>query len=655
MALKLFPNVNALVLDRHTDIDPNSLVGLTKTHTAPLLLSISDCSTQLPNTFFCSPSLQKLVYLDISGLPGSISPLLQPSLLPDLRILKLRGREIDDATLHDLATLFRLRLWSLDLTQNRIKDDALQILAQTCFPTISLRSDSHFRVEGKLLPVKYGTESHGPFVFIEESDSSGSFTSPDRYFMDAPTYDAQPYISRHHRQIFRADGRATARLDSVDGATRILSHQSTTYDAEDSYRTSHGLTHLALSYNRTSMDGIARLLRTSNGQLEHFACDLMHLLPPDTSGTKLWPKSAHLYGAIGAAHVFRPVFSSNLRALRIHHSFVTNIPKLEVDGFSSLAKLHLAETSIRFRADHAYPQAFVPDMNPRLSSLTLTCVPRRSAGPLIERLINFLKLLSIQERSIEDLSVETSSSWRWPGMLTGLRQLRLEFEPDAMDEGFSTSDDLDAEELMNSGEMGFSFFEEERRTRPATEAKPRFAKISPAQYCSTTYRLYSIDTKATESYQDNDEFVTYQGEWNGDGFEIPVWVGSSHPHRNPIVGEYRRLVMQHGMRYGVGPTTPGQVLAGAPDRSYIFHTAWCAAIMPQELRPPALQDLTGMKDVLSALKNHRAAGRVKYENTMKKNATLRIPLGDPHFYWTGRLEASTEQPLAQARPSQYWR
>ena len=99
-------------------------------------------------------------------------------------------------------------------------------------------------------------------------------------------------------------------------------------------------------------------------------------------------------------------------------------------------------------------------------------------------------------------------------MLTGLRQLRLEFEPDAMDEGFSTSDDLDAEELMNSGEMGFSFFEEERRTRPATEAKPRFAKISPAQYCSTTYRLYSIDTKATESYQDNDEFVTYQGEWN---------------------------------------------------------------------------------------------------------------------------------------------
>lgn len=644
-----------MVLDRHTEIDPNSLVGLTKTHTAPLLLSISGCSTQLPNTFFCSPSLQKLVYLDISGLPGSVSPLLQPSLLPDLRILSLRRREIDDVALHELATLYRLRLWSLDLTQNRITDEALQVLAQTCFPTVSLRSDSHFQVEGKLRPAKYGTESHGPFVFIEESDSSGSFAGPDRYFLDAPTYDAQPYISPHHRQIFRADGRATPRLNSVDGATKILSHQSTTYDAEDSYRTSHGLTHLALSYNRTSMDGIARFLRTSNGQLDHFACDLMHLLPPGSSGTKFWPKSAHLYGAIGAPHVFRPVFSSNLRSLRIHHSFVTNVPKLEVDGFSSLSKLYLAETSIRFRTDQAYPQAFVPDMNPRLSSLTLTCVPRRSSGPLIERLINFLKLLSTQERSIADLSVDASSSWRWPGMLKGLRQLRLEFEPDAMDEGFSTSDDLDAEELMNSGEMGFSFFEDERRTRPATEAKSRFAKDSNAQCYSGTYKLGSIDTEMAERYRDNEEFVTYQGEWNGEGFEIPVWVGSAHSHRNPIVGEYRRLVMQHGMRDGVGPATPGQLLAGAPDRSYIFHTAWCAAIMPQELRSPALPDLTGMKDVLSALKNHRATGRVNYERTLRENATLRVPLGDPHFFWTGRLEASTEQPLAQAKPSQYWR
>jgi hypothetical protein len=240
-------------------------------------------------------------------------------------------------------------------------------------------------------------------------------------------------------------------------------------------------------------------------------------------------------------------------------------------------------------------------------------------------------------------------------MLKGLRQLRLEFEPDAMDEGFSTSDDLDAEELMNSGEMGFSFFEDERRTRPATEAKSRFAKDSNAQCYSGTYKLGSIDTEMAERYRDNEEFVTYQGEWNGEGFEIPVWVGSAHSHRNPIVGEYRRLVMQHGMRDGVGPATPGQLLAGAPDRSYIFHTAWCAAIMPQELRSPALPDLTGMKDVLSALKNHRATGRVNYERTLRENATLRVPLGDPHFFWTGRLEASTEQPLAQAKPSQYWR
>lgn len=655
LALKLLPKVNSLVLDRHTEIDPNSLVSLTKTHTSPLLLSISDCSTQLPSTFFSSPSLQKLVYLDISGLPGSISSLKQPSLLPDLRILKLRAREIDDATLHDFAALYRLRLWSLDLTENRITDSGLLGLLQTCFPSTSLRSNSHFQVEGRLLPATCGTDSYGPFVFIDESESSASFTSPERYFMDAPTYDAQPYFLHQQRQIFRADGRATTRLDSVDGATRILSHQSTTYDAEDSYRTSRGLTHLALSYNRTSIDGISRLLRTSNGQLENFACDSLHLLPPGSPGMNRWPKSAQLFGAIGAAHVFRPVFSSNLRSLRIHHSFVTHIPKLEVDGFSSLAKLYLAETAIRFRADQAFPQAFVPDMNPRLSSLTLTCIPRRSSGPVIDRLINFLKLLSIQERSIADVSTAASSSWRWPGMLKGLRHLRLEFEPDVMDEGFSTSDDLDAEELMNSGETGFSFFEEEKRNRPTAEAKPRFAEHRQEHYSSSTYNSSSSDTTTTQIGRDQEEFVTYRGEWNGDSFEIPVWVGTAHPHRNPIVDEYRQLVMQHGLKDGVGPATPGQVLAGAPDRSYIFHTAWCVAIMPQELRSPALPDLTGMKDVLGALKSYRAAGRVKYNSTMKKNATLRVPLGDPHFFWTGRLEASTEQPLAQSRPAQYWR
>ncbi|KAM3449432.1 hypothetical protein MY3296_006897 [Beauveria thailandica] len=649
MALKLLPRVNALLLDHHTEIDPNSLVSLTKTHSSPLLLSISHCSTQLPGTFFTSSSLQKLVYLDVSHLPGSVAPLLQPLLLPDLRILKLAGRELDDATLIGLAELYRLRLWSLDLSHNRLTDCILPILAERCFPPSSLRSPDHFQVEGKLSASNHGTVTYGAFEFIEESQFSGSFSSPGRYYINAPTYDAQPYLLHGQRQVFRSDGRGTLRLDSADGATRILSHQTTHYDVEDTYRNSRGITHLDISYNQISGSGVEKLLRISNGQIEHFACDAMPLVPPRSPAQQLWPSDTSLHGIVGLAHVFRPVYSCNLRSLRIHHSLVTNIPTLTADGLSSLARLHLAETSILFRIDKAYPQRYVPDMNPRLYSLTLTCVPRRSSGPLIKRLLGFLKLLSLQERHISDASHSgQAASWHWPGMLKGLRHLRLEFGPDCPGKDTTAAEDVDARYLMSSGERGFSFFEgESHDSTRSSDAKSRVARRLRSDSASATDISAGPDKELEKVKRDNAEFIHYQDEWNGCGFELQVWAGPAHPHSNPIINDYRRLVLSHrNLCASVGPASPAQVLAGVPERSYIFHTAWRAALMPPgELATPAPQDLAGMRDVLDALKQHRAAGRSWYQDLQhsQKHSTLGVPLGAPHFYWTGSLEVSTKQ------------
>ncbi|KAJ3493739.1 hypothetical protein NLG97_g4544 [Lecanicillium saksenae] len=649
MALKLLPQVNALLLDHHTEIDPNSLISLTKTHSSPLLLSISHCSTQLPVTFFTSSSLQKLVYLDVSNLPGSVAPLIQPSLLPDLRILKLAGRELDDATLLGLVDLYRLRLWSLDLSNNRLTDCILQTLVERCFPVASLRSSVHFQVEGRLAGTERGSLSYGPFEFIEESEFSGTFCSPDRYHLDAPTYNAQPYFLHGQRQVFRSDGRAGLRSDSADGATRMLSHQSTNYDTEDTYRNSSGITHLDISYNNISAIGVERLLRISNGQIEQFACDSMPLVPPRSPALEFWASNTSLHGIVGLTHAFRPVYSPNLRSLRIHHSFVTNIPSLVADGLSSFARLYLAETSIRFRTDEAYPQRFVPDMNPRLHSLTLTCVPRRSSGPLIERLVHFLKLLSIQERSIADANQSSqATSWRWPGMLSGIRHLRLEFEPDTLGKDTTTAEDVDAEQLMNSGERGFSFFEDENHysRRTPTEPKSGAARSLNTGGTSTIAASAADDDDLQKTVRDNAEFFIHNDEWNGRSFKLQVWAGSVQPHRNLVVNEYRRLVTNHKtLRHGLGPVSPAQVLAGVPEKTYIFHTAWRAAIMPPgELASPAPQDLTGMQDVLGALKKHRITGRELYQDLQRKreNATLRVPLGAPHFFWTGSLEVSTK-------------
>lgn len=659
-ALALFQNVTSVLLDDHTDLDPGLLIvparNSTVTANHPLMLSISGCPFQLPNTFFNSPSLQSLVYLDVSTVPGSILPLIQPALLPELRILKVRNREIDNQTLIALVSLFRLRLWSLDISGNKVSDDVVDTLRVKCFPVTQLRSDAYSRVEGKLAHEDRGTPQHGPFIFLEESEWSGSFNHPERYFVDAPMYMAQPDQGPQEYQAFRSSARGLPRRDTPEAASTALS-EGTTSTVED-FRHSRGTTHLHLSNNLISATGIEKLVRISNGQLDELSCDYMPLLPHSTGHSRFWPKGASLHGILGAAHVFRPVLSSNLRVLRIHHSLVTNIPTLELEGLSTLARLHIVENIILPRVMMAYPQTYVPDMNPRLSSLTLTHIPRRSSGPLISKLISFLKLLSVHERSVQVVR-EEMSSWRAPGLLQGLRHLRLEFEPDPLQDGFSALEDLDAEGMMNSGDRGFSFFEDEREGKGVQQVEAKRTAATARDSGHSSVDDGDVDRNPPQSVRDDEDFLTISERWNGTAFSIPVWVGKS-PAPCPVLDDYRKLVLERGCRDGVGPVTPAQVRAGAPDKSYVFHTAWCLAIMPlvsadRSITPPSTASLSGMRDVLDDLREYRLSGRAKYEKMKNESAPTTVTLGEPHYFWTGRLEVSREDPAARTRPSQYWR
>ena len=640
------------MIDGHVDLDPRFLaLSTADDNTCPLLLlSIAYCPYQLPSTFFNSPSLQGLVYLDISEVPGSILPLIQPALLPSLRILKIRGREIDNATLAALVSLYRLRLWSLDISDNRISDHVIDMLTSHCFPVTQLRSSAHFRVEGRLILEERGTPQYGPFITVEESEWSGTFDHPERYFADSPMYQVRPDQGFQEHQTFRSDGLEPVRQDTADAASAVLSEGE--MGVED-LRASRGLTHLHLSNTNISAVGLEKLVRQSNGQIEELSCDSTPLLPPCTDYPNAWPTSASLHGILGAAHVFRPVFSSNLRVLRIHHSLITRIPTLDLDGLSTLARIHIAENAIRQRVDGAFPQSFVPDMNPRLTSLTLTCIPRRSSGPLVDRLLRFLRLLSSQERAMQDIMTTAASSWRGPGMLKGLRHLRLEFEPDPMGEGFSAAEDLDAAEFMNSGNPGFSFFGDEwtAKTDVAAEARSRsgMRDVGNSSAGDDGHRDDSL-----HSDRDGEEYVTYHGEWNGKSFSLPVWVGSV-PAPAPVLADYRELVLQNCIRDGVGPATPAQILAGAPAKSYVFHTAWRMAVMPRTVSAPPKSELAGMRDVLGELKKFRLEGRARHAGLRRRDGDRPTMLGEPHWFWTGRLEVAVEEPAARARPSQYWR
>jgi hypothetical protein len=217
----------------------------------------------------------------------------------------------------------------------------------------------------------------------------------------------------------------------------------------------------------------------------------------------------------------------------------------------------------------------------------------------------------------------------------------LEFDSDEIDDDFSSSIHLDAGKLMSSGDTGFSFFQERIDPQSSAEGTSPDVKMANA----------SKDEGGgcfSEMNRDNDEFVTYHGQWNGETFSVPVWIGRPAPQHCSVINDYRSLVTDQGLRLGVGPAGPDQVAAGAPKDSYIFHTAWCAAIMPKRLVPPNHSEVAAMYDVLLELKKYRAAGRAKYMALMAQNSSQPIPLGPPHYFWTGHLEVSTEYTTPKA-------
>ncbi|KAL2155572.1 hypothetical protein VTH82DRAFT_314 [Thermothelomyces myriococcoides] len=469
-----FPRLRCILLDGY----PNLRIGpaaspLTPdrlpTSEQPLLLSIARCDIELPPSFFANPYLKNLVYLDLSDMPGSLrNPLsqktLSPANMPGLRVLKLRGREMDDTTATILFRTFGEQLWSLDLSRNKLTDDALDAINQFSFPSQTSRT-GQYPVEGRIEWLSASSPSFGTFCTVTESEWSADFSHPLRHIADAPCYVAQGEAGPHPTIAPRLDGRVKILSDSADAVKTMLSggvgsHSPPMESAQiaDVCRGPQGITHLYLSDNRVSATGLSRMIRSSPGQLQRLECDSVWFRLPEAAPPS-WLSKARLSGILGCAHLFRPVFSANLQVLRIHHSVVTQLLTLSIDGLSPMMNLWVAETQLLPRAELAYPEAFVPDMNPRLQSLVLTRIPRYSTGPLIDKLIAFLKLASIQERAIQDTK---SASRHGPVTLLGLRHIRLEFDPDPLedlnDDSFGLKLDFDAAAVMEDATNRFSFF-----------------------------------------------------------------------------------------------------------------------------------------------------------------------------------------------------
>ena len=684
-----------MLLDGHDEADPSNALAAgyeeaeagsatdvgAEEGGGPVLLSLADGQFLVPQPFYHAAGLSGLTWLDFSGLQGSLKHLIMArSSLPNLRVLKVRRRELTATEACHLLDAFGQQLWSLDVSDNPLGDTMLDRLSECMIRSPALRSGvARFDVEGIVeWPTQRGTLAYGPFYHIAESNWSPNFNHPERYLADSPSYRHGGQADGDAAASVRSNGRTPIVDDSVDFLKHALTRElsATSLDAVISmgrHLRSRGtaiglMTHLHLSNTSISSFGLEKLIRVAGGQLEFLDCDTARIRNHSNVWPSSWPRSSKLHGILGAAHLFRPVFSSNLRCLRVHHSLVTQVPSLEADGLSSLARIFLAETILRARSEMAYPRAaavLLPDTNPRITSLTLTKIPRRSYGPIVDALIRFLKLASVQERGIAEATVSSSS--RAPVMLRGLRKIVLEFESDPMEDpaGISSVDDLDAEGLllnMGQEEGGFSFFADEYRRdskQGEGDAREKGAAISPASTGNSGLANHNSGHVEGDFAPDGDGNVEYSDRWQGNVFRVRVWVGSEVGGGGGPVNAYMRNVRDlPQLRRTVGPATPSHVAAGVPAGSLIFLDAWNEMLVPaEEMRPPSRQEMARMVDVLGEIKKFRAATRTAYARLRAEalDSGHPVALGPPHYFWTGAMEAVVHNSMAHYHASQYWR
>lgn len=639
-ALELLPNLQSLFLDNNPNVELRFqrsdaiLSGQLKMS----MLSVKNCPNGVPIGLIKNHSLRGLVFLDVSGI-ASISPqILEPVYFPELRILKLCRQGITSTAFAGFSAVLGHRLWSLDISDNKLTDDTFQHGLNAMFLNNDLRSDARAQTEGTLERLSVVTRSHGQFFMLRETAQSIMFAPDDRYLADTPPYTAPNTTSN---VIPRSDGSVPVRLDTADGVLCLLSRHDAT-DAAQHIR-SPGLTHLHLSGNQFSAFALERMLRESHGQLEHFDCDSMRLFPPSAvKGHLLCPSNAmQLDGFSGMSHIFRPVWSSNLRSLRIHHSLVTNIPTLRCSRYSSIECAYLAEMQIRPRLNLAYPLAFVPDMNPRLESLTLTCVPRHSFGPLVETLISFLQQLGLQESYVTEITkAEASRPGKSLCLVRGLRNLTLEMEPKSLDT-------CDAEELMTFDETQYSFFDSPMEEAPLSPRPhldlwscPDISRLKSPLPTVQPWEAYNPMPRTSDGGTMKDQWVMHRPE-DGGSDKIVVWAGNPEAP-NAVVQLYNYLVIKCGLKEGAGPVNLTQQKAGAPCECLIFHTVWLYASLPQRIHPPqaaTLQDeiKSKSKDVAATLRQLRVPTREIFERTQKAD-----PNNTTNWYWGGTLRIITD-------------
>lgn len=652
------------------------------------VLSLIRYPKEIPSDLFSGPLLQELIYLDVSCITAENRKFLEDAgalchqRFPNLRVLKLarigwNTQKIARAILFDPRPL-PLQFWSLDVSYNKLDDSFLDILKDggVCRDQDKkLQHDAYFEVEGKLTT----SEIDGVY-FVKESNWSGMFSHPLRYLVDPPSYSKEQDADDHDRnreqreRAPRLCGSEPIRGDTVQDAITVMAggtFEPSPFIAEWPARSPPRgpLTHIHLNGTDVTLIGVQSMLESNCGYIEHFECDRARILASTRERYELrartsWlPSEAVLYGVAGCAYLFRPVISSNLRVLKTHHSLVTNTPTIHTPPSSMfsqetsvLENTWIAEKFFTASMDLAYPQRYVPDMNPRLQSLTLAKIPHYSTGIVVGRIIDFLKELATQEQAIERAK-KLFPRHRGPPFLRGLWHVHLEFDTDAREEMASLTEDDDIDQAITEFNLTTDMWDSSATSsEPLRKHQARTEALRDTAPASSSAKQYEgpADVLGKHSGRLGEAkgsrltafpFSRTRSEYyNEPHHKLRVWIGNGvlGPSNTPAVNAYM-INLTDQTEGEVAPlmvATPCHVAAGAPAGSYLFRDAWNRISIPREKikRPTRAELLAGLRDVQAEIKAFRLASREVYERLVREGR-LTGEVGQ-HEYFRGRVEMS---------------
>lgn len=420
-----------------------------------ILFSAAGCCTLDGTRLLKYYSMRNLMFLDLSYTlrDENWSRHFIALEFPKLRVLKLAGLRLSDKMVPPILENFTDSLWSLDLSNNQLTDDVLHFLV-----TILMRA-----------PTPDGAEEF-------KDTLEDCLEEPPQYLK---------YIHEQNEAFRRND--TPLRPDTSDDFIKYVNEHGhlaapgQLFDENDPISKSTGLTHLYISGNNLSEQGV-RFLITSKTLLQVLDVGST-VMESDLNKTSVLPIKVWCQNNTGK--LLQRLTGTRLQSLRIHHSIATNTatitPKYNPVFYSPL---HSARAELQGKKAKWVP--FDPVSNRRIHTLTLTDIPTHSTGFIVDGLKDLLYSCTFQQTLLDDYRrLMAAPTRRSVPFLSGLRRLRLEFItpiPEATLE-VSVSGDQDADVFLAESSGDFSFFgEDEEKEKVKDKGKGKKVSVQDEQH-----------------------------------------------------------------------------------------------------------------------------------------------------------------------------